>query len=48
MFGASFTNETAQRMDRGESLVAGTNRATPHAFQFREKCPNDISREIIN
>src|SRR6267142_4557146 len=28
MLGASFTNETAQRMDRGESLVAGTNRAT--------------------
>ena len=48
MLRASFTNETAQRMDRGESLVAGTNRATAHPFQFREKSLNHVNREIIN
>jgi len=48
MLRASFANETAQRMDRGESLIAGTNRATPHTFQFCEKSLNDVSREITN
>jgi hypothetical protein len=48
MLGASFANETAQRMDRGESLVAGTNSATPHPFKFREKSLNHVTREIIN